>query len=497
MVRAVFAIVLMVAFYALAIAVSTALVLLGWGILTLLPSVRVGKVMLLMLMAACACVAAAAIVLWSVLPRFDRFKPPGSEIKAGDHPRLFAEIRAVAVATGQRIPDHVYLASDVNAFVTQRGGIMGIGSRRVMGIGLPLLRTLQVDELRAVLAHEMGHFYGGDTRLGPWIYKTRGGLARTVINLARVRASTDHWIAVVFAAVQAPFVWFLNAFLRVSQAISRAQEFSADAVAVRAEGARAMVDGLKKVHAADIAHAIYMRSEVLPLVVRGALPAVGEGFTRFLANERFTKLLDEVMTDEMAGGAADPYDSHPPLRERIAAATALGGPDRPLDARRAIDLIDDAARIESEELAGHVDRKLEPVSWDEVGRLWIATWREEVAAAQPLLAAIRLDAVPSDPREVYRLAARLLGGREADDSDRAGLGQWWLGTAGAAVAVMLIDAGYTVSAQIGEPFRFTRDGATIEPFTELEQLLSRKLSREDWGARWRERGLADRKLAAP
>src|ERR1044071_7137282 len=245
-VRAVFAIVWMVAFSALAIAVSTALVLLGWGILTLLPSVRVGKVMLLMLMAACACVAAAAIVLWSVLPRFDRFKPPGSEIKAGDHPRLFAEIRAVAVATGQRIPDHVYLASDVNAFVTQRGGIMGIGSRRVMGIGLPLLRTLQVDELRAVLAHEMGHFYAGDTRLGPWIYKTRGGVIRTVVNLARATQSNEHWIAWVFVVVQAPFRWFLTGFMRVSQAISRAQEFSADALAVRTEGARGEIGGLEK-----------------------------------------------------------------------------------------------------------------------------------------------------------------------------------------------------------------------------------------------------------
>src|SRR5262245_1917980 len=243
-VRAVFAIVLMVGFYVLAIAMAAVLVLAGWGILTLLPSARVVKLMLLMLLAAGACVIAAGIVLWSVLPRIDRFRPPGPEIQPGDHPRLFAEIRAVVAATAQRMPDHVYLVSDVNAFVTQRGGIMGIGSRRVMGIGLPLLRTLQVDELRAVLAHEMGHFYGGDTRLGPWIYKTRGALARTVVNFYRARAATDdqRTLQFVFAAVQAPFRWFFTGFMRLSQAISRAQEYSADAVAVRAEGRRALVD---------------------------------------------------------------------------------------------------------------------------------------------------------------------------------------------------------------------------------------------------------------
>ena len=39
--------------------------------------------------------------------------------------------------TAQTMPEEVYVVNAVNAFVAQRGGIMGIGSRRVMGIGLP------------------------------------------------------------------------------------------------------------------------------------------------------------------------------------------------------------------------------------------------------------------------------------------------------------------------------------------------------------------------
>jgi Zn-dependent protease with chaperone function len=34
---------------------------------------------------------------------------------------------------------------------------MGFGSRRVMGLGLPLLQALNVSQLEAVLAHEFGH----------------------------------------------------------------------------------------------------------------------------------------------------------------------------------------------------------------------------------------------------------------------------------------------------------------------------------------------------
>src|SRR5262249_24416072 len=199
-IRAVFAIVLMALFYALAVAVAAALVGLGIAILKHVTLIRNARAMVAIGLVGLTCLAAAAVVVWSMLPRFDRFTPPGPEVVEARHPRLFAEIRAIAAASGQRMPAHVYLFSDVNAFVTQRGGIMGIGSRRVMGIGLPLLRTLQVDELRAVLAHEMGHFYGGDTRLGPWIYKTRGGLIRTVGNLSRATPSVQPWNAQVLVA---------------------------------------------------------------------------------------------------------------------------------------------------------------------------------------------------------------------------------------------------------------------------------------------------------
>jgi Zn-dependent protease with chaperone function len=66
----------------------------------------------------------------------------------------------------------------MNAFVGDRGGIMGFGSRRIMGLGLPLLALLNISEFRAVLAHEFAHYYGGDTRLGPWVYKTRMAIIR-------------------------------------------------------------------------------------------------------------------------------------------------------------------------------------------------------------------------------------------------------------------------------------------------------------------------------
>jgi hypothetical protein len=43
----------------------------------------------------------------------------------------------------------------------------------VLGIGVGLLAVLRVDELRAVLGHELGHLGGGDTRFGPVVYRAK------------------------------------------------------------------------------------------------------------------------------------------------------------------------------------------------------------------------------------------------------------------------------------------------------------------------------------
>ncbi len=382
----------------------------------------------------------------------------------------------------------------MNAFVAQRGGLMGFGSRRVMGIGTPLLRALQVDELRAVLAHEMGHFYGGDTRLGPWIYKTRGALARTVVNLQRVRAADDHWIMLLFAGVQAPFRWFLIGFLRVSQAISRAQEHSADAVAVRAEGQRALIDGLKKTHAAALAHPAYMSGEVLPLVMRGKLPAIGEGFTRFLGSERLATVLDEAVAHELEQGRGDPYDSHPPLRERIEAARAVDGPVKPADERRAIELLRDAEALEAADVVSHAGRRLVAIAWEDTAAEWTKIWREDVREVAAALEGIFIANVPTDLKQIYARAARVLGPEQANAGTDDDLRRWWRQVVNVAITVRMIDAGFTVTTAPGEPVRLVRGDQTAEPFQELGPYLSGELAPLVWRKRWEARGLADRKL---
>lgn len=145
---AVLATVLIVGFYTLTLALATACVYFPYLFLTL----QNGGSLQLVLLFVCGLVMAGTM-LWSLVPRREKFTPPGPRLESARHPRLFAEIARLAASLNEPPPQHVYLIPDVNAFVGEPQGAGG----RIMGLGLPLLQILTVSRFRAVLAHEFGH----------------------------------------------------------------------------------------------------------------------------------------------------------------------------------------------------------------------------------------------------------------------------------------------------------------------------------------------------
>ncbi len=79
-------------------------------------------------------------------------------------------------AAGTRPPTRLRVAAVANASVFEETRLLGFaGGERYLTIGMPLLLGVDAAELRAVLAHEMGHYAGGHTRLGSQVY--RGSVA--------------------------------------------------------------------------------------------------------------------------------------------------------------------------------------------------------------------------------------------------------------------------------------------------------------------------------
>lgn len=449
---AITAVALTIGFYTLAIAASATLLYVAYWFAVHQTAYRV----------VLFCGIGGGAILWSILPRFDRFTPPGPRLEPDEQPELFAILRDVAQKTGQEMPEDVYLIADVNAYVAHRGGIMGVGSRRIMGVGLALMQSVSVPQLRAIIAHEFGHYHHGDLKFARWIYKTRLAIERTVINLSR-HAS---WLT-------APFRGYAKLFIRITQSISRAQEFAADRLAASVAGAKEMIDALVAVRCAASAFGSYFETELAPVLNSGFRPPIAAGFTAFMAAPPVKRAIEEVLPRIVAEEQTDVEDSHPPLRERVAALgempteLATGMP-------RATTLLHDLNRLEAELVVAMAAdaataRSLKAVAWEQAPeRVYVPAWKER---AENHATTLRGATAMQAPELMIHL-------RESG-----------AGVVGSAIAAKLHDAGWVCAAMPGQPVTFLRDGRTFEPFSMLTRVASGDVSAEQWAEECRGAGI--------
>lgn len=465
--RALLAVALTVGFYVLALGLIAGLIA-----IVFIPNVP-GRVIGF-------CIIGALVIAVSIVPRPNRFEPPGPLLNPAGQPRLFAELQGVARAVGEPMPAEVYITPEVNAGVLQRG------RRRVMVLGLPLMQIMTVSQMRAVLAHEFGHYYGGDTKLGPWVYRTRETIERTLRTVSQQSA-----------LLQLPFLWYGRLFMRVSQAVSRRQEFAADQLAARTIGAGAMIAGLRNLGQGSIAFNVYWRQEVVPLIEAGFQPPLAEGFTRFLTEPEIMKDVAAAAQEQLAHAKTDPYDSHPPDAERIAALAALpAGPDYGNEPA-AITLVDGVELIDPVLLVGVLKPglQLRLISWADAGTVALLPGlRERVRRQAGLVGSYTVGWLPELLKYADRLGhseAKAAGASVAPDRARS-LG---IGLAGAALANALAQNGWTAESLPGRPLLMRRGEAALEPFVEANRLARGEQDADTWQRRCWDLGIRDLSLA--
>jgi len=234
-------------------------------------------------------------ILYAIVPRRLRFSAPGLRVTAADHPRLFALIESVARSADEPLPNDVYLTMEVNAAVAQV-----TRTRRVLIIGVPLMQLMTEREFEGVLAHEFGHYSGGDTKLGPWIYRTRETIGRTIAQLS----STDGDDSISRMLVRQPFKWYGIAFLRITAAISRRQEFAADRFAVEMAGRAPFEERLRKVHSSGFAFDQVLGRRGRPRPAGGPAPAGRRGVPALHGRRRHQRR-DRRATAPRARGTHD------------------------------------------------------------------------------------------------------------------------------------------------------------------------------------------------
>jgi len=446
-------------------------------------------------------IVVGATILWSLVPRREKFEAPGLLLEPPAHPRLFAELHAIAAALNEPLPREVYLVGQVNAFVADRGGIMGFGSRRVMGIGLPLLSTLTVSEMRAVLAHEFAHYYSGDTRMGPWVYKTQSAMIRAFRNIGSL-GELGRIAALQFMNMVATFIlkWYFIFFLRVINFVSRKKEYRADELACLVAGAEPLVQGLRKIHGASMAWGPYWNSEVVPVLNQGCKPAIADGFSRFLTAPQIEVQVTKGIEREIAEGKTEPYDTHPPLRDRIAAIERLDAEPGEKDAELAISLLEqpESTELQFLELVNPslAKNSLRQVGWDEIGRtVTIPSWKAAVGEYAPMMVGITAGSLPEVVKKLPQMGSKIRDPRgmlltPQQRTQRAGQ------LLGMALGLALLEKGWDLEAQPGS-FFLGKGADKINTSALMDELMEGKVSAENWVKMCDELGITDLALALP
>lgn len=194
--------------------------------------------------------------------------PDDIELTSAGQPELFAFLYKLADDAGAPRPARVYVSPRVNAAVFYDLTILNFifPSRKNLEIGLGLVNVLTLSEMKAVLAHEFGHFAQRSMAIGSWVYiaqqiaghviARRDALDRFLAGLSRVDLRIA-WVGWLLQLI----VWSIRSLLDTvfrlvvlaQRALSRQMEFQADLVAVSLTGSDELVHALHKLQAADTA----------------------------------------------------------------------------------------------------------------------------------------------------------------------------------------------------------------------------------------------------
>jgi Zn-dependent protease with chaperone function len=265
-------------------------------------------VKLIVIAGALALVAAAAVIKAI-------FKKPASDLAVegralghADSPRLWDELGVICAKVGTAPPDQVILGIDDNFFVTESPVKVAETTLRgrTLYASLSLLKQMDGAQADAVLAHEMAHFSGNDT-----LYSKK---------IAPLLARYGMYLQALYVnPIARPIFYFMNCFrvlfeLSLSEH-SRRREYRADRIAAEATSPADFAGALLRISAysdfrGKIQQDLFKNERTLETVNISA--RLEQGFHEHALSFASKPDLGGLET-------AHPFDSHPPLAERLEA----------------------------------------------------------------------------------------------------------------------------------------------------------------------------------
>lgn len=222
---------------------------------------------------------------------------PLSEAEA---PELHRLVRELATNAGLPMPKICIIPNETpNAFATGRNP-----QHAVVAVTEGLLRILDTEEIRGVLAHEMSHVKNRDILIGS-IAATMAGAIMILASMARwaaifggFRGDDDEGGGGILGALVVSIVAPIAAMM-IQMAISRSREYQADATGAKiSHSPRSLASALGKLSAA---------SRSIPM--RNVQPSTAHMF---------------IVNPLTGGSLANLFSTHPPIEERIRRLQSMG-----------------------------------------------------------------------------------------------------------------------------------------------------------------------------
>jgi heat shock protein HtpX len=257
-----------------------------------------GNLQLQPLLIMCAIIGFGGSIISLLLSKF--MAKRAMRVQLIDQPRnadeqwLVSTVQDLAQRAGIKTPEiGVFPAQEANAFATGWNR-----NAALVAVSLGLLQRFERDEVRAVLAHEIGHVANGDMITLTLI---QGVVNTFVMFFARIighfvdrvllKNERGHGIGFIVATIAAELVLGFLASMIV-MAFSRYREFRADAAGAHLADRRSMIAALQRLQAET---------------GRGADTPMADGLKAFGISGGFRHKFGRL------------FASHPPLQERIQA----------------------------------------------------------------------------------------------------------------------------------------------------------------------------------
>jgi hypothetical protein len=280
--------------------------------------------------------------------------------------------------------------------------------------------------------------------------------------------------------------------------VSRRQEFIADELAAHTVGARPLIEGLKQIHSTAVAFELYWAVDFLPFLEQGYWAPFLKGFEHFLGSPRIEETAANELERSMTESEADPYDTHPTLRERVDAVKELPEGSFREDEARAISLFNSAEDMEAR-LMGWITEQAPPesvkplthIDWEEAGhKVWLPGLELHLKEHAEILKGVTPQKFPEVLKDLEKFVERLeeVMGETIEPEERF---QIATSRIAGALSVALHRRQWALSFLPGREPTFKKGDTVINPYEVISDLAEGKLTKEAWYKICRDAGIAD------